>query len=90
MSKLILPYQKKKQDFYDNGMVKQKDRIEDEFWYPYYQDCIELIVRNNFNSLGDYIRACHQEISSYREIPQKMSIAIVRWCVLHWERAKHT
>ena len=77
------------QEFYDNGMVILKDRMEEEFWYHCYQDCMELIVRNDFEKLGDYIRACYQEIASYREIPEQLSIAIVRWCVLHWERKKH-
>jgi hypothetical protein len=78
------------QEFYDNGMVKLKDRIEDEFWYSDYQAVMELITSNNYDSLGDFIRASHKEISSYREVPQGLTIAITRWCLLHWERKRHS
>lgn len=75
-------------EFYDNGMAKLKSRIEDEFWYSDYQTVMELIVRNDYPSLGAFIQASKDEIRTYRTIPPKMEYAIHLWCVLHWERRK--
>ena len=76
-------------EYYDNGMVILQDRIQDEFWYSDYQTVMELIVRNDYSSLGSFIKAAIEEIRSYREIPAKMEYAIHLWCVLHWERKKN-
>ena len=76
-------------DYYDNGMVKLKDRIEDEFWYSDYQTVMELITYNEYKSLGEFINEARKEIQSYREVPPQMEFAIHMWCVLHWERNKH-
>ena len=76
------------EDYYDNGMVKLKDRIEDEFWYHDYQTIMKLITFNEFKSLGEFINASRKEILSYRKIPPQMDYAIHLWCVLHWERKK--
>ena len=75
-------------EYYDNGMVKIASRIEDEFWYPHYQVVMELIVYNTYSSLGEFIQAAYDEISSYREVPTHMEVAIHMWCILHWERNK--
>lgn len=76
-------------DYYDNGMVKLKDRIEDEFWYNDYQTVMELITYNTFESLGEFINEARKEILTYRkEIQPTMEYAIHLWCVLHWERKK--
>ena len=77
------------EDYYDNGMVKLKDRIEDEFWYHDYQTIMKLITFNEFKSLGEFINTSRKEILSYRKIPLKMDYSIHLWCVLHWERKKH-
>jgi len=52
-------------DYYDNGMVKLKDRIEDEFWYNDYQTVMELITYNTFESLGEFINEARKEILTY-------------------------
>jgi len=75
-------------DYYDNGMVKLKDRIEDEFWYNDYQTVMELITYNEFKSLGEFINEARKEILTYKEIQPKMEYAIHLWCILHWERKK--
>ena len=76
-------------DYYDNGMVKLKDRIEDEFWYNDYQTVMELITYNEFKSLGEFINEARKEILTYRkEIQLTMEYKIHLWCVLHWERKK--
>ena len=76
-------------EYYDNGMVKLSGRIEDEFWYSDYQVVVELITRNDYSSLGEFIEASINEIKEYREVPSKMEIAIHLWCVLHWERKQN-
>ena len=76
-------------ELYDNGMVKLQSRMEDEFWYADYQTVCELITYNSYNSLGEFAEAAVNEIASYREIPDKMQVAIRLWCVLHWERNKN-
>lgn len=76
-------------EYYNNGMVKLKSRIEDEFWYSDYQTVMELAFKNNYSSLGEYIEASEKEIASYRTIPPQMFLAIRFWCILHLERSKH-
>lgn len=75
-------------EFYDNGMVKLKSQIEDEFWYSDYQT-VEKLAYKEYNSLGEFIQASVNEIKRYREVPWKMEFAIHLWCVYLWERKKH-
>lgn len=64
---------------YENGDIVTQDRIEDEAWYPYYQDLMEIAVREKVDD-------CDLLAKKFWERNQEADLSeerVLRWAVLH-------
>jgi hypothetical protein len=65
---------------YDNGELVTKDRIQDEEWYPDYQEVMQFICENPSKSV--------EEVYEYFVGRPLAYGRFLRWIVLHIERNK--
>ena len=74
---------------YDNGELVTKDRIQDEEWYPDYQEVMQFICENPSKSVEEvyeyFVGRTHG--LSFAEEPLAYG-RFLRWIVLHIERNK--
>lgn len=74
---------------YDTGDLITKARIQDESWYPDYQALIEVVCGHSEEVMPneELVRLYNLDYKSIfgRDYPNQEQL--LRWCVLHTERA---
>lgn len=73
---------------YENGELVTKERMEDEPWYPDYQDYMEFVM-GEFVKERMTVGELYENYMNYfrgKRLSRKKKERILRWCVLHSER----
>jgi hypothetical protein len=65
---------------YNNGEPITKERIQDEPWYPLYQDVMELVIREGTDVTTSYDYFVEAE---HPDLTDEQKVQVLRWIVFH-------